>query len=110
MSAKGIWAVIKRFEMRRKVEVKPGRVHKSVTPERVEAVKTDVDAETSELVTVARVQSFDRQAIYSYSTVQKILRNIMHYFPYKIHHTQELLDRKRHNVFQRSQFSQRNDL
>ncbi|GFU60434.1 hypothetical protein TNCV_3115081 [Trichonephila clavipes] len=25
--------------------------------------------------------------------VRKVLRNIMHYFPSKIHHTQELLDR-----------------
>ncbi|GFS67843.1 uncharacterized protein TNCV_2295081 [Trichonephila clavipes] len=38
------------------------------------------------------IKSVDAQAS-SRCTVRKVLRNIMHYFPSKIRHTQELLDR-----------------
>lgn len=39
--------------------------------------------------------AFSRQTGFSYSTVRKVLRDIMHYFLYKIHHSQKLLDRNK---------------
>ncbi|GBL75674.1 hypothetical protein AVEN_154985-1 [Araneus ventricosus] len=37
--------------------------------------------------------TISRETGFPYSTVRKVLRNIMHFFPYKIHFTQQTLDR-----------------
>lgn len=94
MSTKGIRAMIKRFEETGKLGVRPGRGRKPVTPVLVDAVKTAVAAQSqiSEFGG-SSARAVSRETGYSYSTVRKVLRNIMHYFPYKIHHTQQLLDR-----------------
>ncbi|GFQ99970.1 DUF4817 domain-containing protein [Trichonephila clavata] len=94
MSTKGIRAMIKRFEETGKLGVQPGRDRKRITPVLVDAVKTavDVQSQTSEFGS-SSAHAVSRQTDYSYNTVRKVLRNIMHYFPYKIRHTQELVDR-----------------
>ncbi len=87
MSTKGIRAMIKRFEETGKLGVQPGRGRKRVTPVLVDAVKTAVDAQsqTSEFGG-SSARAVYLQTGYSYSAVRKVLRKIMHYFPYKIRH------------------------
>ncbi|GFR14006.1 hypothetical protein TNCT_385691 [Trichonephila clavata] len=80
--------MINRFEEMGKLGVHPGRGSKRITPVLVNAVKTVVDAQsqTSEFGG-SSARAVSRQTGYSYSTIRKVLRNIMNYFPYKIHHT-----------------------
>ncbi|GFQ68617.1 hypothetical protein TNCT_657701 [Trichonephila clavata] len=86
--------MFKRLEETRKLWFPPGLFRKRVTAILVEAVMTvvDVQSQTSEFGgSSARAVSL--QIGYSYSTVQKVLRNKIQYFLYMIGYTQELLDR-----------------
>ncbi|GFQ65973.1 DUF4817 domain-containing protein [Trichonephila clavata] len=85
MATKGIRTMIKRFEETGKLGVQPGRDHKRITPVLVDAVKVaiDIQSQTSEFGGSSAHAVF-RQTGYSYSTVRKVLRNMIHYFPYKI--------------------------
>ncbi|GFS66425.1 hypothetical protein TNCV_3856791 [Trichonephila clavipes] len=81
---KGIPVMFNRFKETEKLGVQSGRGRKRAIPFLVDAVKTAVDAQSqiSEFDD-SRAHVVSRQTGYSYSTVQKVLRNIMHYSPTK---------------------------
>ncbi|GFX17502.1 uncharacterized protein TNCV_3411021 [Trichonephila clavipes] len=93
MCTKDNQVFFKRFEEPGKLGVQPGRGRKRITTVLADAVKTVVDAklQTSEF-RGSITHAVSRLTGYSYSTVRKVLRNLIHYFSYKICHTQELLD------------------
>ncbi|GFQ91865.1 hypothetical protein TNCT_550681 [Trichonephila clavata] len=89
--------MIKRFEETGKLRVKHGRGYKHVTPVLVDAVKTGVDAKSQ--TSDAQTQAVSRQSGCSYRTVQKVLRSIMHFSPFKIPHILKLLNRDSQHRF-----------
>ncbi|GFY23138.1 DUF4817 domain-containing protein [Trichonephila clavipes] len=89
MPTKGIRAMIKGFVEMGKLGAQPGRSCICVTPVIVDALKSAVNAQ-SQTSEFARIKFLYRQAIL---TALSKKYSIMHYFPYKIRLTQELLDR-----------------
>ncbi|GFX91212.1 hypothetical protein TNCV_1246271 [Trichonephila clavipes] len=79
MSTEGIRAMIRIFEETEKLEVQSGKGRKHITPVLLDAIKTAVDAqsETSQFGSI-RACVVSQQTGYSYSTVRKVLRNIIH--------------------------------
>ncbi|GFU72063.1 hypothetical protein TNCV_2976481 [Trichonephila clavipes] len=83
--------MIKRFEEAGKSGVQHGRGCKCFKSVLVDAVKQLLTTVTDIRVWgQLGVCSFSTDTKYSYSSVQKVLRNIMHYFTYKIRKPQRL--------------------
>ncbi|GFQ88964.1 hypothetical protein TNCT_409371 [Trichonephila clavata] len=80
--------MIKRSEETGKLRVQPGRGHKRITPVFVDGAKTAVDAE-SQTLEIGRSSDHlvSQQTGSPYSTVRKVFRSTMHYFPHKIRQT-----------------------
>ncbi len=92
ISAKGLKNMIQKFEETGSFEVKSGRGRKSIASTSVvEDVATALEEGTSSGVQTCSARGIARCLDMPASTVHKIIRNILHCYPYKITHVQELL-------------------
>ncbi|GBM66464.1 hypothetical protein AVEN_146292-1 [Araneus ventricosus] len=90
MTVQGLLKMIQKFEKTGSFAVRPGRGRKRIDSTVVEEVATAVQEESSGGVQPCRAREIARTLDRPVSTVQKILRNILHCYPYKISHVQEL--------------------
>lgn len=91
MSAKALRSMIKKFEATGSFAVKSGRGRKAVALTSVEDVATALEEESNSGVQACSARGIGRTLDMPVSTVNKILRNILHCYPYKITHVQQLL-------------------
>lgn len=86
--------VFKKFEYTIKLGIHPGIFYKPLLPVLVDVVKIAVVAQLqiSEFRD-SNARALSRQTGYSYRTIRNVRKNRIHYFLFKIHNTQELLDR-----------------
>jgi hypothetical protein len=89
MSAKGLVNMVTKFE--ETFNVKPGRGRKRNAPSSVEDVATALQEGSCGGAQTCSARGIARTLDMPVSTVHKILRNILHCYPYKITHVQELL-------------------
>lgn len=91
MSAKALKSMIKKFEATGSFGVKSGRGRKAVALTSVEDVATALEEGSNSGAQTCSARGIARTVDMPVSTVNKILRNILHCYPYKITHVQELL-------------------
>ncbi|GFT11537.1 uncharacterized protein TNCV_2523521 [Trichonephila clavipes] len=92
LTATNLRLMVTKFEETKSLNVRSGRGKKPVSAEEIEKVALQVEEDKSSNMlastSVRRVaEAFDLPR----STVQKIMRNILHYYPYKLQFVQELL-------------------
>lgn len=93
MSPQGVRDMISRFEKTGSLCVQRGRGRKPISAEVVSEVATAVvEQSLTNDHGISSARSVSRQLGMSYSTVWKILRKIVKFYPYKISHNQTLLD------------------
>ena len=92
MSPQGVRDMISRFETTGSLGVQRGRGRKPIGAEVVSEVATAVvEQSLTNDRGISSARAVSRQLDVSYGTVWKILRKIVHFFPYKISHKQQLL-------------------
>ncbi|GFV32773.1 uncharacterized protein TNCV_3312541 [Trichonephila clavipes] len=94
--------MIARFEKTGHLGVQPGRGRKSTRSDVVEDVATAiVDQSMDNVIGCSSARAVSRHLGVPYSTVWIVLRKVMHFFPYKIRHNQQLManDREKRLTF-----------
>lgn len=92
MSPQGVRDMISRFETTGSLGVQRGRGRKPIGAAVVSEVATAVvEQSLTNNRGTSSARAVSRQLDVSYGTVWKILRKIVHFFPYKISHNQQLL-------------------
>ena len=93
ISTKGLKNMIQKFEETGSFEVTPGRGRKSIasTSVVVQDVASALKEETSSGVETCRASGIARCLDMPTSMMHNIMRNILHYYPYKITLVHELL-------------------
>ncbi|GFV69200.1 uncharacterized protein TNCV_3861241 [Trichonephila clavipes] len=94
--------MIARFEKTGHFGVQPGRGRKSTSSDVVEDVATAiVDQSMDNVIGCSSVRAVSRHLGVLYSTVWNVLRKVVHFFPYKIRHNQQLManDREKRLTF-----------
>ncbi|GBN75379.1 hypothetical protein AVEN_8064-1 [Araneus ventricosus] len=89
MTVQGLLKMIQKFEKTGSFAVQSGRGRKRIDSTVVEEVATAVQEESSGGVQPCSAREIARTLDRPVSTVNKILRNILHCYPYKISHVQE---------------------
>ncbi|GBM47056.1 hypothetical protein AVEN_179784-1 [Araneus ventricosus] len=90
MIVQGLLKMIQKFEKTGFFAVQSGRGRKKIDSTVVEEVTTAVQEESSGGVQPCSAREIARTLDRPVSTVHKILRNILHCYPYKISYMQEL--------------------
>ena len=88
MTIAGLRKMVLRFENSGTLQVLPGRGHKPIRNEELHAVATAIEDPTAG---PSSARAISRQLDMPYSTVWKILRKLLKFYPYKISRTQQLL-------------------
>ncbi|GFV43151.1 uncharacterized protein TNCV_1573971 [Trichonephila clavipes] len=94
--------MIARFEKTGHLGVQPGRGRKSTRSDVVEDVATAiVDQSMDNVIGCSSACAVSRHLGVPYSTVRNVLRKVVHFFPYKIRHNQQLManDREKRLTF-----------
>ncbi|GFW44188.1 uncharacterized protein TNCV_3855491 [Trichonephila clavipes] len=94
--------MIARFGKTGHLGVQPGRGRKSTRSDVVEVVATDiVDQSMDNVIGCSSARAVSRHLGVPYSTVWNVLRKVVHFFPYKIRHNQQLManDREKRLTF-----------
>ncbi|GFW18470.1 uncharacterized protein TNCV_1184971 [Trichonephila clavipes] len=94
--------MIARFEKTGHLGVQPGRGCKSTRSDVVEDVATAiVDQSMDNVIGCSSARAVSRHLGVPYSTVWNVLRKVVHFFPYKIRHNQQLManDREKRLTF-----------
>ncbi|GFX03738.1 uncharacterized protein TNCV_2113101 [Trichonephila clavipes] len=94
--------MIARFEKTGHLGVQPGRGRKSTRSDVVEDVATAiVDQSMDNVIGCSSARAVSRHLGVLYSTVWNVLRKVVHFFPYKIRHNQQLManDREKRLTF-----------
>lgn len=92
MTITNLRRMVERFETTGTLGVQPGRGRKGIKQEQMEEVATAVmDQAIANKQGTSSARAISRQTDIPFSTVQKILRKILKFYPYKITHIQELL-------------------
>ncbi|GFX42303.1 uncharacterized protein TNCV_110231 [Trichonephila clavipes] len=94
--------MIARFEKTGHLGVQPGRGRKSTRSDVVEDVATAiVDQSMDNVIGCSSAHAVSRHLGVPYSTVRNVLRKVVHFFPYKIRHNQQLManDREKRLTF-----------
>ncbi|GFU72870.1 uncharacterized protein TNCV_4909991 [Trichonephila clavipes] len=94
--------IIARFEKTGHIGVQPDRGRKSTRSDAVEDVVTAiVDQSMDNVIGCGSVRAVSRHLGVPYSTVWNVLRKVVHFFPYKIRHNQQLManDREKRLTF-----------
>ncbi|GFV29120.1 uncharacterized protein TNCV_4601521 [Trichonephila clavipes] len=94
--------MIARFEKTGHFGVQPGRGRKSTRSGVVEDVATAiVDQSMDNVIGCSSARAVSRHLGVPYSTVWNVLRKVVHFFPYKIRHNQQLManDREKRLTF-----------
>ncbi|GFX07860.1 uncharacterized protein TNCV_4161291 [Trichonephila clavipes] len=88
--------MIARFEKTGHLGVQPGRGCKSSISDVVEDVATAiVDQSKDNIIGCSSARAVSRHLGVPYSTVWNVLRKVVHFFPYKIRHNQQLMANNR---------------
>ncbi|GFT35427.1 uncharacterized protein TNCV_922461 [Trichonephila clavipes] len=92
LTAKNLRLMVTKFEETGSLNVRSGRGKKSVCAEAIEKVALQVEEDKSSNVLVSTSVHRVAEALdLPRSTVQKIMRNFLRYYPYKLQFVQELL-------------------
>lgn len=92
LSVNGLKAMVAKFEKTGSLKVQSGRGRKPVPQDTIEAVATAiVDRGQDNIAATSSARGVARNMDMPYSTVWKIVRKIIHFYPYKISRVQELL-------------------
>ncbi|GFX06307.1 uncharacterized protein TNCV_505271 [Trichonephila clavipes] len=94
--------MIARFEKTGHLDVQPGRGRKSTRSDVIEDVATAiVDQSMDNVIGCSSARAVSRHLGVPYSTVWNVLRKVVHFFPYKIRHNQQLManDREKRLTF-----------
>ncbi|GFX66892.1 DUF4817 domain-containing protein [Trichonephila clavipes] len=84
--------MIARFEKTGHLGVQPGRGRKSTHSDVVEDVATAiVDQSMDNVIGCSSAREVSRHLGVPFSTVWNVLRKVVHFFPYKIRHNQQLM-------------------
>ncbi|GFX04080.1 uncharacterized protein TNCV_3972291 [Trichonephila clavipes] len=103
LTAKNLRLIITKFEETGSLNVRSGRGRKSVSTEAIEKVALQVEEDKASNVQASTSVGRVAEALdVPRSTVQKIMRNILRYYLYKLQFVQELLP---HDVESRHLFS-----
>ncbi|GFV55484.1 uncharacterized protein TNCV_3776711 [Trichonephila clavipes] len=92
LSAKNLRLMVTKFEKTGSLNVRSGRGKKPVSAEAIEKIALQVEEDNSSNVLASTSVRRVAEALdLPRSTVQKIMRNILRYYPYKLQFVQELL-------------------
>lgn len=92
MSITNLRKMIQRFEMTGTLARQPGQGRKVTSQQQVEEVATDiVEQEMENVQGTSSARAVSRHTHIPYSTVRKILHQMLQFYPYKISSVQELL-------------------
>ncbi|GFX07036.1 uncharacterized protein TNCV_1556391 [Trichonephila clavipes] len=94
--------MIARFEKTLHFGVQPGRGRKSTRSDVIEDVATAIVVQSMDnVIGCSSARAVSRQLGVPYSTVWNVLRKVVHFFPYKIRHNQQLManDREKRLTF-----------
>ncbi|GFU40802.1 uncharacterized protein TNCV_2466321 [Trichonephila clavipes] len=94
--------MIARFEKTGHLGVQPGRGRKSTRSDVVEDVATAIiDQSMDNVIGCSSARAVSRHMGVPYNTVWNVLRKVVHFFPYKIRHNQQLManDREKRLTF-----------
>ncbi|GFW64372.1 uncharacterized protein TNCV_273961 [Trichonephila clavipes] len=91
-TAKNLRLMVIKFEETGSLNVRSGRGKKPVSAEAIEKVALQVEEDkSSNMLASTSVRRVEEALVRSRSTVQKIMRSIHRYYPYKLQFVQELL-------------------
>jgi hypothetical protein len=91
LSVNSLKEMVKKFEITGFLKVQSGRGQKPVPQDKIEEVATViVDREQDSIADTSSARGVARNLDMPYSTVWKILRKIIHFYPYKISQVKEL--------------------
>ncbi|GFW82071.1 uncharacterized protein TNCV_772001 [Trichonephila clavipes] len=94
LTAKNLRLMVTKFVETTSLNVRSGRGKKPVSAEAIENVALQVEEDkSSNVLTSTSVRRVADALDLTRSTVQKIMRNILRYYPYKLQFVQELLPR-----------------
>ncbi|GFX97126.1 uncharacterized protein TNCV_556161 [Trichonephila clavipes] len=94
LTAKNLRLMVTKFEETGSLNVRSGRGKKPVSAEAIEKVALQVEEDkSSNVLASTSVRRVEEALDLPCSTVQKIMRNILRYYPYKLQFVQELLPR-----------------
>lgn len=92
MSDRGVHKMIKKFEETGKLDILPGRGRKKVDISSIEDIATAaVDLASQSSFGNASVPAIANEVDMPISTVRKVMRQILRYYPYKIQRVQQLI-------------------
>ncbi|GFV52693.1 DUF4817 domain-containing protein [Trichonephila clavipes] len=92
LTAKNLRLMVTKFEETESLNVRSGRGKKPVSAEAIEKVTLQVEEDkSSNVLASTSVRRVEEALDLPRSTVQKIMRNILCYYPYKLQFVQELL-------------------
>ncbi|GFW81413.1 uncharacterized protein TNCV_377611 [Trichonephila clavipes] len=92
LTAKNLRLMVTKFEETGSLNVRSGRGKKPVSGEAIEKVSLQVEEDkSSNVLASTSVRRVEEALDLPRSTVQKIMRNILRYYPYKLQFVQELL-------------------
>ncbi|GFT24852.1 uncharacterized protein TNCV_3021381 [Trichonephila clavipes] len=92
LTAKNLRLMVTKFEEAGSLNVRSGRGKKPVSTEAIEKVALQVEEDkSSNVLASTSVRRVEEALDLPRSTVQKIMRNILRYYPYKLQFLQELL-------------------
>ncbi|GFU19327.1 uncharacterized protein TNCV_3032491 [Trichonephila clavipes] len=92
LNAKNLRLMLTKFEETRSFNVRSGKGKKPVSTEAIEKVALQVEEDkSSNVLASTSVRRVAEALDLPRSTVQKIMRNILRYYPYKLQYVQELL-------------------
>ena len=83
--------IIARFKITGDLRVQPGRGCKPTRSDIVENVATAIVEQSMDVAGCNRARAVSQNLSIPYSTLQNILRKMVHFFPYKIRYNQQLL-------------------
>ncbi|GFT26743.1 uncharacterized protein TNCV_3709391 [Trichonephila clavipes] len=92
LTAKNLLLMVTKFEETGSLNVRSGRGRRPVSAEAIEKVALEVEEDkSSNVLASTSVCRVEEGLDLPRSTVQKIMRNILRYYPYKLQFVQELL-------------------
>ncbi|GFU00492.1 uncharacterized protein TNCV_1692691 [Trichonephila clavipes] len=92
LTAKNLRLMVTKFEETGSLNVRSGRGKTCVSAEAIEKIAFQVEEDKSSKVLASTIVRHVAEALHlPHSTVQKIMRNILLYYPYKLQFLQELL-------------------